>query len=464
MSIETCHNLLIGSGYATKYLAWTLGQLGQKTVIIERSLVGGSCPNVACMPSKNVIHSAKVASLLRRAAEFGITTGPVVVDMVGVLARKRSLVDELVAINRQLFEQADVELIMGHAKFAGPKVVEVSLNAGGTRTLQGDRVFLGVGTRASIPDVPGLVDAMPMTHVEALNLERLPEHLVVLGGGYVGLEFAEAMRRFGSRVTVVHRGPQLLVGEDPDMAEAVLELLRAEGVEVLLNTQLSSATGRSGERLLLKVQSGSTTTAIEASDLLVATGREPNTRSLGLEKAGVEINENGYIRVDAELQTTAPEVWAMGECAGSPHFSHAAFDDYRVVRDNLTGGKRTTQGRLIPFCLFTDPELARVGLNETQAIAAKVKYRLAKMPMAHVLRAKTLSETRGLIKALISDDDRILGFSAFGVEASELMSVAQTAMLGNLPYMALRDAIFTHPTAAEAMGKLFSQTPVSPVS
>ncbi len=456
MTTENYPNLVIGGGEAGKYLAWTLARLGQRTVVIERALIGGSCPNIACLPSKNVIFSAKAVELAGRAAEFGIRTGPVTVDMAGVFARKRRMVDDLIQMNAGRYQATGAELVMGEARFIKPNTVQVALNAGGTRVIRGDRVFLNVGTHATIPDVPGLADARPMTHVEALNLQRLPEHLVILGGGYVGLEFAQAMRRFGSRVTVIQRGGQLLGREDPDVAEALLQLMTDEGVEVTLKTDVLKVSGTSGASVQLQLRSGTETKTLEATDILAATGRTPNTSRLGLDLAGVELDARGYIRVNDKLQTTAPDVWAMGECAGSPQFTHVSFDDFRVVRDNVLGGARTTAGRLIPFCLFTDPELARVGMNESEARAKKVPYRLAKMPTANVLRTSTLSAPRGFMKALIADNDLILGFTAFGVEASELMAAVQTAMLGAMPYTVLRDAIFTHPTMAEGLGALFT--------
>jgi pyruvate/2-oxoglutarate dehydrogenase complex dihydrolipoamide dehydrogenase (E3) component len=376
--------------------------------------------------------------------------------MAGVARRKWQMVNELVEVHLGKFRASGAELIMGEAQFIEPKTVHVTLNAGGTRLLRGERVFINVGTRASIPDVPGLAIAAPMTHVEALNLERLPEHLIVLGGGYVGLEFAQAMRRFGSRVTIVQRGPRLLEREDADVGDALLELMKDEGVEVLLQSEVVSVTGQSGKGVALRLRSGAIQRTLEASDILVAAGRTPNTERLDAAKAGVELDARGYIRVNDRLETSAPEVWATGECAGSPQFTHVGEDDCRIVLDNLAGGSRTTRGRLIPYCLFTDPELAHVGLTESEARAKGVPYRVARMPMAMVLRMHTLSETRGFMKALIGADDRLVGFTAFGAEASELMAVAQTAMLGGIPYTVLRDTIWTHPTAAEGLLGLFA--------
>jgi pyruvate/2-oxoglutarate dehydrogenase complex dihydrolipoamide dehydrogenase (E3) component len=462
MTIEHFQNLVIGSGVAGKILAWTLAKQGQKTVVVERTMVGGSCPNVACLPSKNVIYSAKAVSLVHPTTGLGVVTGSMRVDMAGVARRKRQMVEGLVELHLGRFKASGAELVMGEARFTEPKTVRVTLNAGGTRLLRGERVFISVGTRPSMPDVPGLAAAGPMTHIEALNLERLPAHLVILGGGYVGLEFAQAMRRFGSRVTIIQRGPRLLEREDPDVADALLELMTDEGVEVLLQAEVLKVTGRSGTGVGLRVRSGAAERTLEASDILAATGRTPNTDRLDVARAGVELDSRGYIRVNDKLKTSAPDVWATGECAGSPQFTHVGEDDCRVVLDNLAGGSRTTRGRLIPYCLFTDPELAHVGMNESEARAKDVPYRIARLPMALVLRTRTLSQTRGFMKALIGADDRILGFTAFGAEASESMAVVQTAMLGGMPYTALRDAIFTHPTAAEGLVGLFADPPSAP--
>ncbi|MCW3098708.1 MAG: Dihydrolipoyl dehydrogenase [Chthonomonadaceae bacterium] len=462
MTMENCRNLIIGSGEAGKYLAWNLGKQGQQVVLVERSMIGGSCPNIACLPSKNVIYSAKVASLVGRAAEFGIETRPVHIDMARVLRRKQEMVDGLIQLHVDKFKESGAELVMGEARFTAAKTVEVTLVGGGTRVMQGERIFLNVGSRAARPDVPGLAEAEPMTHIELLNIARLPEHLVILGGGYVGLEFAQAMRRFGSRVTLIHRGKQLLNREDPDVAQVLYQLLKDDGIDVLLETELRSVEGRSGDQVNLRVQSGSVTYLLKASDILIAVGRTPNTDRLGAEKVGIALDAYGTIVVNDRLETTAPDVWAMGDCAGTPHFTHAAFDDFRVVRDNLAGGRRSTRDRLIPYCLFTDPELAHVGLNETRAQAANIPYRLARMPMAAILRTRTVSEPRGFLKALVGEDDRILGCTVFGVEANEIVATVHAAMLGNVPYTTLGNAIFTHPTVSEGLTMLFGTLPDHP--
>jgi pyruvate/2-oxoglutarate dehydrogenase complex dihydrolipoamide dehydrogenase (E3) component len=303
-----------------------------------------------------------------------------------------------------------------------------------------------------MPDVPGLLEARPMTHVEALDLERLPEHLIVIGGGYVGLELAQAMRRFGSRVTVIEEGPQLAGHEDADVGEAVLNLFRDEGIAVLLRSSVRQVEGHSGEKVRVQAKNNEGISVVEGTDLLVATGRKANTEGIGLERIGVELDARGYIKVNSRLETTAPNIWAMGDCAGSPQFTHVSYDDFRTVYANLAGGNRTTTNRLVPFCMFTDPELARVGRNEVEARRVGIEYRAAKLNMSAVLRARTVSETRGFMKILIAkDSDEILGFTAFGWDASEPMAVVQTAMIARMPYTALRDAIFTHPTMAEGL-------------
>jgi pyruvate/2-oxoglutarate dehydrogenase complex dihydrolipoamide dehydrogenase (E3) component len=458
--IDQYEILVLGSGEAGKYLAWTMAKAGRRTAVVERRLIGGSCPNIACLPSKNIIHSAKVASLFRRASEFGMTTGSLAIDMAGVRQRKRKMVDDLITIHLDRYKASGVELILGEGRFLSPKILEVRLNDGGTRLLTGERVFLNLGTHAAIPNVPGLAAAKPLTHVEALELDRVPEHLIVLGGGYVGLEMGHAMRRFGSRVSIVEKGSQLALREDSDVAESILQLFKDDGIQVLLAADTLSLDGISGEGVRLEVRTGQGNQNVEGSDILVAAGRTPNTQGIGLEAAGVQVDERGYIKVNERLETTAPDVWAMGECAGSPHFTHVAFDDFRVVRDNLNGGNRTTRDRLVPYCIFTDPQLARVGLSESDAEKGGVECRLAKVPMAAVLRTRTLSETRGFMKAIIdAHSDRILGFTAFGNEAGDLMAVVQIAIIAGMPYTSLRDAILTHPTMAEGLTVLFDNVP-----
>jgi pyruvate/2-oxoglutarate dehydrogenase complex dihydrolipoamide dehydrogenase (E3) component len=458
--IERFDVLVFGSGTGGKLTAWVSAKEGLRTAVVERGLVGGSCPNIACLPTKNVIHSAKVADFVRHDRDFGSGTPPASVDVAGVRARKRQMVDGLVSMHLDKYKESGAELVFGEGRFVGPGTIEVRLRNGGVRTLRGDRVFLNLGTHADVPDIPGLRASKPLTHVEALELDRLPSHLIILGGGYVGLEFAQAFVRFGSRVTVLERGPQLLAREDKDVAEALLEFLRLDGVDVRLNVGVERVEGSAGDSVRVTLATSAGTSLLEGSDILVAVGRVPNTRNIGLDKTGVSLDARGYIQVNERLETTAPGIWALGECAGSPQFTHVSEDDFRIVQANLHGGSRNTRDRLIPFCLFTDPEIARVGLNENEAVAAGRPYRVAKLPIEAVFRALTLSETRGFMKALVSrDSDEILGFTAIAPQAGEIMAVVQTAMLGKLPYTALRDAVFTHPTMAEGLGLLFGGVP-----
>jgi pyruvate/2-oxoglutarate dehydrogenase complex dihydrolipoamide dehydrogenase (E3) component len=458
-NIEKYDDLIIGSGIAGKFSAWTRDSR-RRMAIVERGLLGGACPNVACLPSKNLIWTAKVISLARRGVEFGLQTESMSVDMGSVQRRKRSMVHELRKAHEKHTEASGAELIYGVARFIAPRTVEIELRDGGTRTIEGDRVFLDLGSRAAIPEVPGLAEATPMTHVEALELDRLPRHLIVLGGGYVGLELSQAFRRFGSKVTVIEHRAQLASREDPDVGAALKDLFIDEGIEVVLDARTRRVEGHSGDRVRVYVNDTRGDRAIEGTDLLVATGREANTDRIGLDHAGVQLDQRGYIKTNERLETTAEKIWAMGDCAGSPQFTHVGLDDYSIVHANLSGGNRTTRNRLIPFCMFTDPELARVGKNEVEARRDGIEYRLAKMPMAEVLRTKTISEQRGFMKVLVAKgSDEIVGFTAFGFEASELMVAMQTAMLGHLPFTVLRDAILTHPTMSEGLAQLLATVP-----
>ena len=449
--------LVLGSGTGGKLIAWHMAQSGRRTAVVERRWIGGACPNIACMPSKNEIRSAEVAHLARHGAQFGTMTGPVAVDMAKVRRRKREMVDDQIAAHLQNYKASGAELIMGSGRFVAPKTLEVSLNDGGTRVLAGDRVFLNVGTHAAIPSVPGLEATRPLTHIEALELDYLPSHLIVIGGGYAGLELAQAYRRFGSAVTIIEFGASAdgpggyrrLAGDAADSHD--------EGIDVVVEAELLHARGRSGEKVSLGVRTASGEQSIEGSDVLVAVGRVPNTAGIGLEDAGVELDGRGYIRVNERLETSASKVWAIGECAGSPQFTHVSEDDFRIVRDNLAGGKRSTRDRLVPYCMFTDPPLAHVGLSEREAERQGVIVRVARLPTSAVLRAQATGDKRGFMKALVGEnDDRILGFTMIGAEAGEVMAVVQTAMLAALPFTRLRDAVLAHPTMAEGLGFLFS--------
>src|SRR5437879_2469421 len=454
--------LVLGSGEAGKYIAWTLASKGMKTAVIERKYIGGSCPNIACLPSKNVIHSAKVASYFRRSEEFGITKDNWKIDMPAVRERKRKMVTGLVEVHLDLYKKS-----WSGARH-GLRTLYWSQNHRGYRCRwphtpsSREAVVINTGTRATIGPIPGLAEANPMTHIEALDLDRIPEHLLVLGGGYVGLELSQAMRRFGSRVTIIERNSGLLHREDRDISAALHELFRDEGIEVVTSARITRVEGKSGESVRLQANRNGSETVLEGTHLLAAPGRTPNTDGIDLEQAGVAPTDSGYVKVNERLETTAPDVWAVGDCAGSPHFTHISFDDFRIVRDNVLGHHRVTTGRQVPFCMFTDPEFARVGLSEMEANERGIAYRLAKIPLVAVLRTRTLPETRGFMKALLeAKHDRILGFTVFGVGAGEVMASVQVAMIAGLPYTALRDAIFTHPTMLEGLIPLFTNVPAT---
>jgi pyruvate/2-oxoglutarate dehydrogenase complex dihydrolipoamide dehydrogenase (E3) component len=462
-SAQTYDVVILGGGTGSTVAAWTFASQGQSVAVIERKYIGGSCPNIACLPSKNILQSARVASYFRRGQEFGLFANGFRVDMPAVLARKRGMVSDLNDIYLDQYKQTGAEFILGSGRFVGPKTVEVTLAGGATRRLRGTNVIVSTGTRALLEPIPGLADAQPLTHIEALELDQVPGHLIVIGGGYVGLELSQAMRRFGSKVTVIDRNNRLLSREDDDVSKALGDLFRDEGIDAVLNAQVKRISGKSGDSVTVVIEQGGREETLSGTHLLIATGRRPNTENIGLELAGIELTDRGYIKVNERLQTTAPGVWAIGEVAGSPQFTHVSVDDFRVVRDNLAGGNHVTTGRQIPYTLFTDPELARIGLNEREAKARGISYRLFKIPLEQVLRARTLSEMRGFLKALVEvNGDRILGFTAFAVDAGEIMASVQTAMMAGLPYTALRDAIWAHPTLVEGLSPLFSSAPSLP--
>jgi pyruvate/2-oxoglutarate dehydrogenase complex dihydrolipoamide dehydrogenase (E3) component len=456
--IEHYHAVVLGSGEAGKYMAWHLGSSGKRTAVIERKYLGGSCPNIACLPSKNVIQSAKVASYFQRGEEFGMLTDKWTVSMLGVRARKRQMVDGLHQMHLDNFARSKAEIVMGEGRFIGDRTLKVALLGGGERILHGDQVFINTGTRAAIWNIPCLAEATQLTQDESLELEIVPEHLLILGGGYVGLEFAQAMRRLGSRVTIMERNDRLLHREDQDVSEAITQLFQDEGIVIVANTSLGHVEGKSGHGVRLHGSRRQSQIIVEGSHLLVATGRVPNTDGIALDLAGVKTTKHGYVSVNERLETSAPGVWALGDCAGSPFFTHISFDDFRIVRDNLAGAHRTTTGRQVPSCLYTDPELAHVGLDESQAKQRGIPYRLAKIPMAATLRTRAMSETRGFLKVLVAaTDDQILGFTGFGEGAGETMATVQLAMRAGIPYTVLRDMTITHPTLAEGMVALFSR-------
>src|SRR5260370_7152498 len=427
--------VIVGGGTGSTVAAWTFAGEGKRVAVVERKYSGGSCSNSACLPSKNIIHSAKVVDYFRRSKEFGIAHEGFTIEMSGVRDRKRKVVGGLNEMDWENYRKAGAEFILGTGRFVAPRTVEAALPDGSTRQLRGTNVIVSTGTRASLEAIPGLAEAQPLTHIEALELDQVPEHLLVIGGGYVGVELSQAMRRFGSKVTVIDRNGRLMSKEDPDVCEALRSLLADEGIDIFLNARIKQVSGKCGDSVSVVVEQNGIEKVLKGSHVLVATGRNPNTEGLGLELTGVELTDRGYIKVNERLQTTAPGVWAIGEVAGSPQFTHISVDDFRVVHANLTRGNRVTTGRQVPYCLFTDPELARIGLSETEAEAQGIADRLFKVPMETNLLARTLSETRGVVKALVAaDGDRILGFTAFGVGAGECLAPVQIAMIAGLPY------------------------------
>jgi pyruvate/2-oxoglutarate dehydrogenase complex dihydrolipoamide dehydrogenase (E3) component len=460
VDFETYDLVVLGSGTGSKVAAWTTAEQGKRVALIERKYIGGSCHNIACLPSKNIIHSAKVASYVRRSKEFGITIDGFRIDMSAVRERKRRMVSHSVDLHIDKFKKSGVDLILGSGRFIGPRTLEVRQQDGTVRRLRGDKVIISTGTHATIDGIAGLKESQPMTHIEALELDVVPEHLIVIGGGYVGLELSQAMRRFGSNVSIIDRNNRVVHREDEDVSEGLRRLFEDEGIHLVLNARVKSVSGKSGNAVRLTIEQNGAEKTLDGSHLLVAAGRTPNTAGIGLELAGVELTDRGYIKVNDRLETTAEGVWALGEVAGSPQFTHISFDDFRVFRDDLGGGKHVTTGRQVPFCMFTDPEFARIGLSETEATKLGIPYRLFKIPMEEVLRARTLSETRGFLKALVEKDgDRILGFAGFAVDAGEIMGPVQMAMIAGLPYTALREAILTHPTLVEGLNFLFAAEP-----
>ena len=449
--------IVIGSGQAGTPLSTALAKAGMHTALVERKHVGGTCVNEGCTPTKTMVASGRVAYLSRRANDYGVHTGPISVDMAKIRQRKRDIVDSFRNGSQSRIEKTPkLELIFGEASFSGPKTVSVRPQDGAPRAISAQHIFINAGTRASRPKIDGL-DAVPfLDNISIMELDVLPDHLLILGGGYIGLEFGQLFRRLGSRVTIVQSGAQLVEQEDPDIAEEVTKILRQDGIEVLLNAKATEV-GKSGESIHLKIQSRNSTTLV-GSHLLVATGRVPNSDTLNLRAAGIQTDKKGFIQVNERLETTAEGVYALGDIKGGPAFTHISYDDFRIIRSIVIEKKSaSTKNRQVPYTLFIDPQLGRVGLTEKEARAQGRNIRVAKMPMTRVARALEVDESRGVMKAIVdAESNQILGAAILGIEGGETVSALEIAIMGKLPYTALRDGIFAHPTLAESLNNLFT--------
>jgi pyruvate/2-oxoglutarate dehydrogenase complex dihydrolipoamide dehydrogenase (E3) component len=466
---ETQHYdaVVIGAGQGGVPLARALAQARRKTALVEREHVGGTCINEGCTPTKTMVASAKVAYFDRRSADYGVQNGPVSVDMQKVRQRKRDIVESFRSGNERRIEETEgLDLLMGEASFSGAKELEIHLNGGNAETFQltADEIFINVGARPANPPIEGLDGVPSLNSTTIMELDELPEHLLVVGGSYVGLEFAQMFRRFGSEVTVVQRGKQLMSREDADVAEAVAEIMRQDGLEVLLEAQPRRVEQGDNGEIQLTVRTPEGESKLTGSHLLVAAGRPPNTDTLNLEAAGVETDKRGFVRVNERLETNVPGIYAMGDVKGGPAFTHISYDDFRIIHTNLLeGGDASMADRLVPYTVFIDPQLGRIGLSEQEAREQGRNVSVAKMPMSYVARALEMDEARGFMKAVVdADSDQILGCAILGIEGGEIMAMLQIAMMGGLPYTALRDAVFSHPTLAESLNNLFAALDETP--
>ncbi|MGH9494674.1 MAG: mercuric reductase [Candidatus Sulfotelmatobacter sp.] len=454
---EKCDAIVIGSGQAGTPLSTALAGAGMRTVLIERSHVGGTCVNEGCTPTKTMVASGRVAYLARRAADYGVNVGPISIDLKKVRQRKRDIVDSFRNANQKGVESAEnLDLIFGTGSFDSPNNVTVRLNGGGERLFSAGKIFINAGTRASAPKLVGLDRVPYLDNISIMELDAVPEHLLVLGGGYIGVEFGQMFRRFGSRVTIVQSGGQLLGREDADVAGEVTKILREDGIEILLNAKALRVEKAEGQ-IRLQVEASGGSSAVAGSHLLVATGRIPNSDTLNLSVAGVQTDKRGFIQVNDRLETSAAGIYALGDIKGGPAFTHISYDDFRIIRSIVIEKKSaSTKNRMVPYCVFIDPQLGRVGFSETEARAQGRKIRVAKLPMTSVARALEVDETRGFMKAIVdADTNQILGAAVLGLEGGEVMSVLETAMMGKLPYTALRDATYAHPTLSESLNNLF---------
>jgi pyruvate/2-oxoglutarate dehydrogenase complex dihydrolipoamide dehydrogenase (E3) component len=458
-SVEDFDAVIIGSGQGGGPLAAALANAGRKTALIERVHVGGTCINEGCTPTKTMVASARVAYLARRAADYGVETGPVSVDMLKVRQRKRDMVDSFRGgSERRVTGVKNLSLIMGEAHFTAAKALDVILADGGSRSLRAESIFINVGARPATPPLPGLESVRYLDSTSVMELDVVPDHLMVVGGGYVGLEFGQMFRRFGSRVTIIQRDTRLLGREDADVADAVADIMREDGLEVLLETTPTRVEQPSGQKILLTVKGPQGEHTLVGSHLLLAAGRAPNSDTLHLDAAGVQLDKRGLIGVNERLETNVPGVYALGDVKGGPAFTHISYDDFRILRTNLLdGGQASTRERMVPYTVFIDPQLGRVGMTEDEARASGRPIKVARMPMNYVSRAVEVDEARGFMKAVVNaQTGQILGCAILGIEGGEIMAMLEIAMLGKLPYQTLREATFAHPTLSEALNNLFS--------
>jgi pyruvate/2-oxoglutarate dehydrogenase complex dihydrolipoamide dehydrogenase (E3) component len=457
-SSERYDAVVVGAGQAGTPLCRTLAEAGMRTALVEREHVGGTCVNEGCTPTKTMVASARVAYLARRGADYGVQTGTVGIDLRRVRQRKRDIVKSFREGSQKRIEATpNLDLIFGTGSFTGPKSLLVRGKDGSERTLIADRILINAGTRASRPRIEGLDQVPFLDNASIMELESVPEHLLILGGGYIGVEFGQMFRRFGSRVTIIQSLGQLLVREDADVAEEVAKILQQDGIEIHFNAKAGRFALANGH-IQTEIVSGGEKRTLEGSHLLVATGRVPNSDTLNLPAAGIETDQRGFIKTNNRLETNVPGVYALGDIKGGPAFTHISYDDFRIIRSNLIEKKNVTfDGRLVPYVVFTDPQLGHVGLSEDEARKSGRSIRMAKMPMSYVARALELDESRGFMKAIVDTQTmELLGATVLGIEGGELMAVFEMAIMGKVPYTALRDGIFAHPTLTESLNNLFS--------
>ena len=455
---ESFDAIIIGSGQAGKPLAIELARAGWKTALIEREHVGGTCINVGCTPTKTMVASARVAYLARRAGDYGVRVPSATVDMAAVRARKRAIVERFRNSSTDKLQQTKhLSLLFGAASFVDSTTINVKLNDGGTRRLSARRIVINTGGRPLVPPIPGLVSVPYLDSTSVMELTDLPLHLIVIGGGYIGLEFGQMYRRFGSEVTIVQRGPHLVEREDPDISDAVRKILEEDGICIDTDSAVERIERDGMGKITVHYVCEGCARSVTGSHILIAIGRRPNTESLDLPAAGVAVDKSGFVIVDSTLQTTAPGIHALGDVKGGPAFTHISYDDYRIVRDRWLHNVDARLGdRLVPNTTFIDPQLAQVGLNETEARKCGLDIRVAKMGMNGIARALETDESRGMMKVIVdAKTAQILGCTVLGIEGGEIMSMLQIAMMGKLPYTALKEAIFAHPTLAEGLNNVF---------